>query len=77
MSTTTFYLIVAAALGAVVAFQIWITRKVWRSSLYERSEKVNQTRLVWLLPLFGAVIVLTFLENEERPPRDGSGQHRS
>ncbi len=54
-----------ACLAAVVLFQGWVTFRVWRSEIYERQEKVNQTRLIWLLPALGAAIAFSVLQQEE------------
>lgn len=55
------------------AFQIWVTFRMSRSNLYERSEKLAQAKLIWLVPVLGAVIVLSVLQQEtqssKEPPR--------
>jgi hypothetical protein len=53
-------LLVVAAL-----FQIWVTVRVSRSDLYERSEKFAQAKLIWLVPVLGAVIVFSVLQQED------------
>ncbi len=62
---------------AIIAFQTRTTLRVWRSKLYDRSQKVAQSQLIWLLPLIGAVIVLSVLEDEaqrEKGPPPGLGR---
>ena len=64
-------------LVAVFAYQVRTTQRVWRSKAFDRPQKVAQSRLIWLLPLIGAVIVGSVLEDEERrdrgnPPGVGS-----
>lgn len=49
----------------LVAAQIWLTVKVWRSKSYERSQKVLQSKLIWLLPVVGAVLVFSLMPEEE------------
>ncbi len=56
----------AFILLAVIAFQARTTLRVWRSKLFDRSQKVAQSQLIWLLPLIGAVIVLSVLEDEDK-----------
>lgn len=51
-------------LTAAVLFQVWVTVRVSRSSLYERSEKLAQAKLIWLVPVLGAVIVFSVLQQE-------------
>lgn len=62
---------------AVLAFQARTTLRVWRSKLFDRSQKVAQSQLIWLLPLIGAVIVLSVLQDEverEKGPPPGLGR---
>ncbi len=64
-------------LVAIVAYQIKTTQRVWRSRAFDRPQKLAQSRLIWLLPLIGAAIVGSVLEDEERrdqgnPPGVGS-----
>jgi hypothetical protein len=63
------YVFVFAALALVVGFQAWLTRRVFRSSLYDDAQKRNQARLIWLLPIVGATLVFTLLAEDERVER--------
>lgn len=54
------------ALGALVALQIAITYWLWRSRTYIRSEKIAQTKLIWLLPCLGAAFVAVMLVEDVR-----------
>ena len=61
----------------VLAFQARTTRRVWRSKLFDRPQKIAQSQLIWLLPLIGAVIVMSVLEDEdqrEKGPPPGLGR---
>jgi len=51
-------------LGLVLA-QVWLTRKVWRSPSYDRDQKVMQSKLIWLLPVVGAVLVFSLMPEED------------
>lgn len=56
---------------AIVGFQIWLTRRVWRSSMFDRSQKVNQSKVIWLLPIVGAALVFALMppdDDERQPP---------
>jgi len=56
---------------ALVAFQFWVSWRVWRTDIYVRSEKSAQFKLIWLVPLLGAVIVYSVLseeDNHQGPP---------
>ena len=62
---------------AILAFQARTTLRVWRSKLFDRSQKVAQSQLIWLLPLIGAVIVMSVLQDEdqrEKGPPPGLGR---
>jgi len=61
----------------VLAFQARTTLRVWRSKLYDRPQKIAQSQLIWFLPLIGAVIVMSVLEDErerEKGPPPGLGR---
>ena len=50
----------------VAAFQIFVTVRRWKSNVFERAQKVNQSKLIWLLPVIGSIIVFSVLTDEER-----------
>ena len=52
-----------------VGFQVWLTVRVWKNRFYERSQKVMQSQLIWLLPVVGAVLVYSLMPEEEDPKR--------
>lgn len=54
-----------------LAFQGWVTYRVVRTRVFERSQKMNQAKLIWLLPVLGAIMVFSVLHQEERADRDG------
>jgi hypothetical protein len=62
---------VLAIIGALV-FQIWVTLRVRRSELYEGSEKAAQTRLIWMVPVFGALIAFGMLGHDEPQTKNPS-----
>jgi hypothetical protein len=59
---------VLLVIGAVL-FQVWVTVRVFRSRLYESSEKSAQAKLIWLLPVLGAIIAFSVLTSEEQAER--------
>ena len=73
----TFEILVATALLALVAFQVWLTIRVFRSRSYERKQKVWQAQLIWLLPILGAGIVFTILQEEDKAQREASSHLKS
>jgi hypothetical protein len=71
------HIIGALLLLAIIAFQARTTMHVWRSRLFDQAQKSNQTKLIWLLPLIGAVLVHSVLEDEnrrEKGPPPGLGR---
>jgi hypothetical protein len=72
-----FEIVFALALAAVFAFQAWLTRRVWTSHLYERKQKIWQAQLIWLLPILGAGLVFTILQEDRKAERDAASQLKS
>ncbi len=50
---------------AYVAACVWLTVRVWRSVSYERSQKLLQSKLIWLLPIIGAVLVFALMPDDD------------
>jgi hypothetical protein len=64
----------------VAVFNTLTTVRLWRSATFDRSQKVAQTAIIWLLP--GSFIVTRFLLSEPRPtalpdPTIGSGSYQA
>lgn len=74
---TAFDILVGAAIAALLAFQIYVTVRVVRSRMYEPRQKVWQAQLIWLLPIIGAGLVFTILQEDDRAQRDASSHLRS
>lgn len=76
---TKFEVLLLAALVGAIAFQVWLTVRVWRSNLFDRSQKLMQSKLIWLVPIIGAMLVFSVLQEEDptESKRDTSGQLRS
>lgn len=55
----------ALMLLLAVAFQCWVTVRLWRIEWFERAEKVAQSKLIWLLPILGAVMVYSVITDED------------
>jgi hypothetical protein len=61
---------------AALAFQVWVTIKVRRSEDYDAGQKSAQMKLIWLLPIVGAVVAFSVMENDtprEPPDREQRG----
>ena len=57
--------LVYMVIGAVLAFQLYVTYRIWRTAVYDRQQKSNQWKLVWMVPLLGAAIVFSAIVEEE------------
>src|SRR5262249_14382187 len=68
----TFEIIVGAIVLAVLAFQVLLTVRGHRSKRYEPRQKSWQTPLIWLLPIVGAGLVFSILQEDERAQRPPS-----
>jgi len=64
-------------LAATLAFQIWVTLRLRRSTIYDRSQKSAQAKLIWLIPVVGAAIVFSVLVSEEAYERKDNGGQSS
>lgn len=71
---TAFESAVAFVVLALIAFQTWLTVRVFRSGIYERKQKIWQAQLIWLLPVIGAGLVFTIL-NEDRKAETEATAH--
>jgi hypothetical protein len=56
----------ALCLLLALSFQAWVTFRVWKSRIYEKGQKLAQSKLIWLLPVLGAILVFSVLSAEER-----------
>ena len=61
---------IGAVIACLVAFQIWLTIRVFRSKMFERRQKVLQAQLIWLLPIIGAGLVFSILQEETAADRN-------
>lgn len=69
-----FEAVIGLAILALVAFQIWLTARVFRSRLYERKQKIWQAQLIWLLPVIGAGLVFSILQEDAKAQRGTSSR---
>lgn len=67
----------ALVLVVVLLFQLRVTTRVWRSQAFDRPQKMAQSKLIWLLPVIGAALVSSVLEEEDergKGPPPGLGR---
>jgi hypothetical protein len=55
---------------AVATLNVWGTRRIWRSGIYERGQLLAQTVFIWILP--GAAIAVVSMLGGDRPRHDDS-----
>jgi hypothetical protein len=72
-----FELVITAVVATVFAFQAWLTHRVFKSKLYEHKQKIMQAQLIWLLPIVGAGLVFSVLQDDAKAERDASSQLKS
>ena len=45
------------AIALLLGFQVWLTTRIWKNDAYDRDQRVAQTKLIWLVPIAGALLV--------------------
>jgi hypothetical protein len=72
---TGFDVFIVLGLLALIGLQVWATVRVFKSDLYERDQKWMQAKLIWLVPLIGAMLVLSVLkEDDTSDPKNRTDQ---
>ncbi len=72
-----FEVLVALVLLALISFQSWLTVRVFRSGLYERKQKIWQAQLIWLLPIVGAGLVFSILNEDQKAETEATAHLKS
>jgi hypothetical protein len=72
-----FEIFVTVVVFALVAFQGWLTVRVFRSGLYERKQKIWQAQLIWLLPIIGAGLVFSILNEDQKAETEATAHLKS
>jgi len=57
------------AVLAVATYQLYVTLRVLFSSQYTARQRIAQTAIIWLVPLFGAIACHSFVASDMRKPR--------
>jgi len=73
----TFEIVFGFALILLVAFQSWLTVRVFKSHLFDKKQKMLQTQLIWLVPIIGASLVFTVLHEEDSQNKPTKTQIKS
>lgn len=60
-----FEVFICLVLVGGLGFQIWLTTRVWKSPLFDRSQKLMQSKLIWLLPILGSMLVFSVLSEDD------------
>ena len=72
-----FEIFIGAVVIGLIAFQTWLTSRVFKSRMYERKQKIWQAQLIWLVPILGAGLVFSILQEDERAQRGASSHLKS
>lgn len=72
-----FEIVAVLFIFALVAFQTWLTVRVFKSRLYERKQKIWQAQLIWLLPIIGAGLVFTILQEDAKAEREAAALEKT
>ena len=72
-----FEVLVALVVLALISFQSWLTVRVFRSGLYERKQKIWQAQLIWLLPIIGAGLVFSILNEDQKAETEATAHLKS
>lgn len=72
-----FEILVAVVALGLVSFQAWLTVRVFRSGLYERKQKIWQAQLIWLLPIIGAGLVFSILNEDQKAETEATAHLKS
>ena len=67
MSSLSEYLYIASAL--LIALQAYVSLRVAAYDGYTTSQKFAQILIVWLIPMFGALLVYSFLAADQSTPK--------
>jgi uncharacterized iron-regulated membrane protein len=59
-----FEIVMGLLAASLIGFQIWLTRRVFRSKMFEQKQKIWQAQLIWLVPIIGATLVFAVLQEE-------------
>lgn len=57
------------AIAVLLVANAFATRAVWRDKFAERHQRALQLLAVWLVPVFGAILVLALHRKAEEPSR--------
>ena len=71
-------IIFLASAVVVIILNSYVTLRVWRKSDFEIFQKIAQSFIIWLIPIIGALFILTFMKSDEirkgpDNPNDGQG----
>jgi NADH:ubiquinone oxidoreductase subunit 6 (subunit J) len=69
--------VIAGAIG-VIALNVYVTVQLLLKAEFNRYQKVAQSIIIWIVPVFGALLIMTFIKDDETPkgprnPNDGQG----
>ena len=71
-------IIIAVTVLIVIILNVYATLRVSRKDDFEKFQKIAQSAIIWLVPIIGALFILSFIKADETPkgpynPNDGQG----
>jgi hypothetical protein len=54
-------------LGMLLLYQLWVTALIYRADEYDSNQRNLQGAVIWLIPLFGALICHLVLRSSRAP----------
>lgn len=70
-----FLILVAVLIVLVIAYQIYISRRVARAPYYSDQQRLWQLIMIWLVPVIGAAVSQLMLSDTEASEASGGETH--
>ena len=48
-------------------FNLYVTIRLWCKDGFNRFQKIAQSIIIWVFPVLGAILILTFIKDDETP----------
>ena len=70
--------IIAVTALIVITLNVYAMLRVSRKNNLEKFQKITQSAIIWVVPIIGALFILSFIKEDETPkgpynPNDGQG----
>ncbi len=70
--------VVILKIAPIVILNLYATVRLWGKNTFTHIQKFFQIIIIWLIPIFGSLLILAFITDDETPkgprnPNDGQG----